>query len=168
MGMGAAAGRDPTSRAGGRRGKPIVRNNGFCGHHKRRRSCFSLTAGVNFCFHHMCLYLKCSDFSGDFKYAKNMLTKFAPLCLPLLISSPALGTPETAGVMVPLCPLLGSLNAGSYIVCSFLPCCPLLGSLSASGYILRSFFPNGLPRFGVAPRVGVTDSHTLVWPLALG
>ena len=48
--------------------------------------------------------------------------------------------------------------------------CPLLASLSAGGYLVRSFFPYyyGLTHFGVAPRVGVMDSHTLVWPLELG
>ena len=50
--------------------------------------------GANFCFHHMCLYPKCSDFSGEFKNAQsNLLLLLGPLgmgtrqvkqfCLPL-------------------------------------------------------------------------------------
>ena len=37
-----------------------------------------LRQGVNFCFHCMGLYSKCSDFSGDFKYAKDKLNNVLP------------------------------------------------------------------------------------------
>ena len=61
---GFAAGQDPTPSPPPLSTDPkmIVRDDGVCGFCRRRRFCFSLPQRVNFYFHHMCLYSKCSDF----------------------------------------------------------------------------------------------------------
>ena len=75
--------------------KTVAQDKGFCGRRRRQTFCFSLTAGVNFRFHHMCLHSKCSDFSGDLKYAKNI---FLPIYFPLQISPPTLSVGDRAVV----------------------------------------------------------------------
>ena len=112
-----------------------------------------------------------------------VVVKEPPLILFLGLT---LGTPKTAGVMQPFRPLLGP-REGRGEVANF-DSVPLLGTPDKS---LTSFvnllvplrkpahsslldvggplsWGYGLPRFGVAPRVGDMDSHALAWPLELG
>ena len=102
---GVAAGWDPTPRGGGGWStdlKMVAWDNGFCGR-QRHQFCFSLMAWGGF---RMCLYSECSVFSGDFKYAKDMLfdnfraptapkaKATAPPALPVFIPS-LLSVPST-------------------------------------------------------------------------
>ena len=50
----------------------------------RRRKCFFLTIrwGVKFCFRPMCVYSKCSEFYGEFKYASKHEFFLEPLTFP--------------------------------------------------------------------------------------
>ena len=58
---------------------------------------------------------------------------------------------------LPLCPCARAWMGGTHpCSCASLPMC----DPSSWGYVL--------PRFGVAPRVGDTDSQASVWPLELG
>ena len=92
--MGVAAGQDPTPRGGTppppQTPKRLHRTMGFMGAAGTGDFVLVLWQRVNFCFHRMCLYSKCSDFEGDFKYGKDMLNTFLPICFPRQISSPAL------------------------------------------------------------------------------
>ena len=46
--------------------------------------------------------------------------------------------------------------------------CQILSGANAGTVFFLSSFCLSFPRFGVAPRVGDTDSHALAWPLELG
>ena len=63
--------------------RKVARNNVLCQRRMRRRFCFRHPVRVNFCFHHMCLHPKCSDFLGDFKNAQShFLLLLGPCSLP--------------------------------------------------------------------------------------
>ena len=51
----------------------VARNNVLFRRPRRRICCFRHLVRVNFYFYHMCLYSKCSDFSGEFKNAQSQV-----------------------------------------------------------------------------------------------
>ena len=102
--------------------KTVARNNGFCGHRRRRIFCFSFMARGEILFSPYVLVLKMLRFFRGFQMCQGHVKQFSAYLLPTLDFIPHI---ECWG-----------RSTSVYIVRSFFLSCPLLGSWSASGFFL--------------------------------